>query len=188
MTSKLLVKFTVGAALAALCGASWSLALSLPLLSKTTPLSGSFANLAANTNFTETVGFTVLPSTTGFSALVQTTWSGALTRQPFSFAAALTGPGGFNQPFDLTITPITKIILGQSVVIGGIELLRAKDATLGIGNYLLTITGKPRQVSTVSYNVSVTTPLTPVPEPETYAMMLAGLGAICFLASRRRRD
>jgi hypothetical protein len=28
----------------------------------------------------------------------------------------------------------------------------------------------------------------PIPEPETYAMMLAGLGVIGFLASRRRRQ
>lgn len=184
MKSRSLVKTTLGAAMIALCGASWA----LPALTKTTPLSGSFASLASNTNYTETFGFTVLPSTTGFSALVQTTWSGALTKQPFSFAAMLTGPGAFSQAFDLTITPITKIIASQSVVIGGIELLRAKDATLAAGDYMLTVTGKPRQVSTVSYNLSVTTPLSPVPEPETYAMMLAGLGAIGFLARRRRSD
>lgn len=35
-------------------------------------------------------------------------------------------------------------------------------------------------------NVALTIGVSPVPEPETYAMMLAGLGAIGFLASRRR--
>ena len=30
--------------------------------------------------------------------------------------------------------------------------------------------------------------VTPVPEPETYALMLAGLGAIGFVATRRRRN
>jgi len=35
-------------------------------------------------------------------------------------------------------------------------------------------------------NVSLTVGVAQVPEPETYAMMLAGLGAIGFLASRRR--
>ena len=30
--------------------------------------------------------------------------------------------------------------------------------------------------------------VTPVPEPETYALMLAGIGAIGFVASRRRRN
>jgi hypothetical protein len=29
--------------------------------------------------------------------------------------------------------------------------------------------------------------VTPVPEPETYALMLAGLGAVGFVARRRRR-
>lgn len=32
------------------------------------------------------------------------------------------------------------------------------------------------------------TPLSPVPEPETYAMMLAGLGLIGFTARRRKRN
>ena len=29
--------------------------------------------------------------------------------------------------------------------------------------------------------------VTPVPEPETYALMLAGLGAVGFIARRRRK-
>jgi len=34
----------------------------------------------------------------------------------------------------------------------------------------------------------ISLPITPVPEPETYAMMLAGLGLIGFTARRRQRD
>jgi hypothetical protein len=36
-------------------------------------------------------------------------------------------------------------------------------------------------------NITFTTPVSPVPEPETYAMLLAGLGLIGFMA-RRRED
>ena len=180
MSTSMIVKSAVVAGLLACSGASFSAA-----LTALTPQAGSFAALAANTDYTRTVDFEVLPNTTGFSALVQTTWSGALNRAPVSFSGWLTGPGGYNQVLALTVLPITQVILGQPRVVGGIELLRGSDATLAAGDYTLHIMGKPKQVSTVSYNLSVTTP---VPEPETAAMLLAGLGALGFLARRRRQD
>jgi hypothetical protein len=39
-----------------------------------------------------------------------------------------------------------------------------------------------RDVSKTAFEV----PTTPVPEPETYAMMLAGLGLVGFMARRRK--
>lgn len=59
-------------------------------------------------------------------------------------------------------------------------------ASLTAGAYSLTLTGV-NSASQGSYggNIAVT-PLTPVPEPETYALMLAGLGALGFVARRRR--
>jgi len=41
--------------------------------------------------------------------------------------------------------------------------------------------------STVYGNVNATLTTTAVPEPASYAMMLAGFGAIAFVAKRRRR-
>ncbi len=53
------------------------------------------------------------------------------------------------------------------------------------GNYFYRITGVANGTSGGLYNVTSTV-TTPVPEPETYALMLAGLGVIGFVARRRR--
>ena len=45
--------------------------------------------------------------------------------------------------------------------------------------------GIPGQISPGTYSIAAVA--APIPEPETYAMMLAGLGAIGFMAARRRR-
>ena len=56
--------------------------------------------------------------------------------------------------------------------------------SLGLsGNYFLKVTGTLG--GTGSYNGNITL-ATPVPEPETYGMMLAGLGLMGFLARRRK--
>lgn len=59
---------------------------------------------------------------------------------------------------------------------------------LSPGKYYYMVTGK----GTGSYQgggmYTLTSTLLPVPEAETWAMMLAGLGVIGFLGARRRRD
>ena len=57
------------------------------------------------------------------------------------------------------------------------------SVTLAAGDYSVVVTGKA-QATGGMYGVSVN--VTPVPEPETYAMMLAGLAALGFLARRRQ--
>ena len=60
-------------------------------------------------------------------------------------------------------------------------------ANLGLsaGNYYLKFTGT---ASGVGGQYSAAINAMPIPEPETYSMMLAGLGAFGFLAHRRRRS
>jgi hypothetical protein len=41
--------------------------------------------------------------------------------------------------------------------------------------------------ASANFATGVFAPVNPVPEPETYALMLAGLGAVSFIARRRRR-
>lgn len=56
--------------------------------------------------------------------------------------------------------------------------------TLGAGSYYYSVLGGA--VGTVNYAIASTA--APVPEPETYALLAAGLGIVGFVASRRRRD
>ena len=58
---------------------------------------------------------------------------------------------------------------------------------LGAGTYELSVHGTLNHgFKGNSYGGNFVTELTPVPEPETYALMLAGLGAVGFVARRRR--
>lgn len=58
-------------------------------------------------------------------------------------------------------------------------------ATLAAGDYSYLVFGTSG-ASTGYYSLAST--VTPVPEPETYALFLAGLGAIGFLTARRRSN
>lgn len=57
---------------------------------------------------------------------------------------------------------------------------------LSAGNYVLNVTGKITGNLGGSYGGVLEAATAPVPEPETYALMLAGLGAVGFMARRRR--
>jgi len=58
---------------------------------------------------------------------------------------------------------------------------------IGAGAHTIWITGFTYAPGGSAYYGDLTlTAATPVPEPETYAMMLAGLGAAAFMARRRR--
>lgn len=54
---------------------------------------------------------------------------------------------------------------------------------VGAGAYSIKVTGLANRNNT---NYVFAVDVTPVPEPETYAMLLAGLGALAFVARRRK--
>jgi PEP-CTERM motif len=56
---------------------------------------------------------------------------------------------------------------------------------LAAGSYYYAVTGDADGPNGGSY--SLTSAVTAVPEPQTYALLLAGLGVVGFLAHRRRR-
>ena len=76
-------------------------------------------------------------------------------------------------PVTTTVNP--PVIVTTQVLAGG--------ASLPAGMYSLTVKGTGVTGGSASYGGNIVA--TPVPEPETYAMMLAGLVAVGFLARRR---
>lgn len=58
--------------------------------------------------------------------------------------------------------------------------------SLAAGNYYYSVFGVAN--GTAAYSINSAASAAPVPEPETYALLAAGLGMVGFIASRRRRD
>ncbi len=90
-----------------------------------------------------------------------------------NWTATSNGPGFLNGYFGETFGPVA----------GGFNTLSVSNAYLALsatGGVFSSISSQPQNKLEVSL-VAV-----PVPEPETYAMMLAGLGALGWLARRRR--
>jgi len=67
------------------------------------------------------------------------------------------------------VTVATQILAGSTTLPAGFYQLKVSGTAVG---------------ATASYGGNIVA--TPVPEPETYAMLLAGLGVVGFLARRRQ--
>lgn len=62
--------------------------------------------------------------------------------------------------------------------------LSTSSLAVTAGDYFYVVEGIKSEAGPSRYRISAS--VTPIPEPETYALMLAGLGAVGFVASRRR--
>lgn len=78
-------------------------------------------------------------------------------------------------------TPVTT---GTSRNSGALDVWTVTSTNLSAGSYYLQVTGNVVSDESASFGGAVS--LAPVPEPETYGMMLGGLGILAYLARRRR--
>ena len=124
-----------------------------------TPAAGSFADVYTFS----------LVSTVVASASITSVVNGA---QDIDFSSiVISGPSG---SFSFSL------LLGDPV-----EVWSLSSTTLAPGSYTLTLSGTNSPAG-ASYGGNLA--VSAVPEPETYAMLLAGLGGLGFVVRRRRLD
>lgn len=80
----------------------------------------------------------------------------------------------------------TLVASGTSLQTGSMDVWTLSSDNLQAGDYYVMVGGN--LVSDTSGSFGGAVMLAPVPEPETYGMMLAGLGVLGFLARRRKQQ
>jgi len=82
----------------------------------------------------------------------------------------------------------TLVTSGTSLQSGNIDVWTLSTDNLTMGNYYVLVSGNIVSDASASFGGAVMmSPTAPVPEPETYGMMIAGLGVLGFLARRRKQ-
>ena len=113
-----------------------------------------------------------------------TTAAGALTADLSSLS------GTANNGLDITGFDLYNagglVLAGTSLSTGILDNWTLSSASLAAGDYYVQVTGSVLSQAAGKYYASLA--LAPVPEPETYGMMLGGLGVLGLLARRRRKD
>lgn len=140
----------------------------------------NLVNVPDGTSFTDTYSFSIAGSATVSAALsneavdVGSGYAGAIS----SFAAAIDG-----NPLTLTGP-----VLGMDGGYPSSTLFLGLSQTfhIGAGAHSLVISGTTYNPGGSAYVGALTISAPAVPEPETYAMMLAGIAAIGFVVMRRR--
>jgi len=85
---------------------------------------------------------------------------------------------------DLYTSTGTLVSSGSMVSTGVRDVWTLSADALAVGQYYIQVSGSLVSNTSGSFGGSVM--LNPVPEPETYGMLLAGLGLVGFLARRRK--
>ena len=173
------LKFVAVAALAAgLLAAGGANATTTNLGAAAVGIPLSFGGFSAPGPFNDIFRFT-LPANGGSGYSVTN-----FTSLPGQFNTILATLSLFSNP-DGSLFNGDDTLLATSVTPGGSSLALAWTAS-PTGSYYLAVGGISNGEQGGIYTGAIS--VTVVPEPETYAMMLAGLGALGFLARRRRNN
>ena len=106
------------------------------------------------------------------------------------------GQGGINAEFAFTNATPVFVSGGPSAEYSGSPISVVGNTVFGVeGNGTVQFLGTYTSISWTNpvfedwygFDVGIASVANPVPEPETYAMMLAGLSVVGFMARRRRR-
>jgi len=96
---------------------------------------------------------------------------------------------GPNRDLDITAFKLFNndglLVSGVSIADGAVDEFSLSTGLLAAGNYYLQVEGSVIGKAGGKYSGDIA--VSPVPEPETYAMMLAGLGLLGFSARRRKQ-
>ena len=123
--------------------------------------------LATNANLANTITLNVYSSTG--TLLEQHVADSGLTLEQVA-----SGLGGSGIVFGLTDAQVTQLNATMAATLG--------DEVFTVGATFADSAGGPETIAAIRLVAA------PIPEPETYALMLAGLGALGFIARRRRGE
>ena len=143
----------------------------LAILDNSAYFGDSFSMGNDGNTFMDKFKFTVASVPHDFDAIVASITQTAATGLDITGVSLYSGAG------DL----ITAGTLGSS---GAMDIWTLSADSLALGNYYLQVSGTMVSNTGASFGGSVM--LAPVPEPETYGMLLAGLGITAWVARRRR--
>lgn len=152
---------------------------------------GAFAAQASTTNL-GTLGSTITTSggvATSFASVINDNFTFSLAAASTVQSSVSTFLGNINPSFYGIYTAGLDGLVGTAddVQIVGHGFSSGNFDTLSAGNYYFKVFGLSNAALS-AYSIGASATAVPVPEPETYVMLGAGLAGIGFIVSRRRRE